>query len=323
MRLNNAIFHIAVITMTLFASCQKEQKIEIAVIPKGTTQVYWKSVHAGAEKAAQELSVNVIWQGPQKEDDREMQINVMQNFISRGVDAIVLAPLDEVALVRPVKSALKRNIKVIIIDSDLSESIYSTFVATDNYAGGKLAAKYMAKLLNGKGNVLVLRFSEGSASTTKREMGFLEGIAEYAPEIHIVSKDQFGGVIAESAMQVGQNLLNRFPDLDGIFCPNESTTFGFLRALQIAGKAGQVKLIGFDASDPLIEGLKAKEIHGLVVQNPFQIGYLGVKSACAVLNGEKVEPRIDTGVHLLTLENLDDPDMKEIVFPDIKKWLNE
>ncbi|NQT93732.1 MAG: substrate-binding domain-containing protein, partial [Lentisphaerae bacterium] len=149
-------------------------RLKIAVIPKGTTHSFWKTIHAGASKAAQEMDVDVIWQGPHKEDDRQMQIQVVQNFISRSVDAIVLAPLDDRALAIPVASAVKRGIPVIVIDSDLQSDAHSSFVATDNQAGGKLCAKRLCELIGGKGKVIMLRYAEGSASTANREQGFLD-----------------------------------------------------------------------------------------------------------------------------------------------------
>ncbi len=296
--------------------CGREKRTTIAVIPKGTTHVFWKSVHAGAKKAAEECDVDIIWQGPQKEDDRGMQIQVVQNFISRGIDAIVLAPLDKNALVRPVEAAVEREIPVVIIDSDLDSEKRACFVATDNYEGGKLAAKHLSELLERTGNILLMRYAEGSSSTMKREEGFLDGIREFSPEAVLVSTDQYGGVTAESALQAGQNLLNKYEEVDGVFCPNESTTFGMLRALQTAGKAGSISFVGFDSSDPLLKALRAKEIHGLVVQKPFRMGYLGVKTAHAVLTGEEIKERIDTGVELITPENVDSPEIQRLLHPD-------
>ncbi|MBN1893735.1 substrate-binding domain-containing protein [bacterium] len=303
--------------------CSSSHRTTIAVIPKATSHSFWNAIHAGAVKASRDLDVEILWQGPAKEDDREMQINVVQNFVSRGVDAIVLAPLDETALVRPVRAALKRKIPVVIIDSDLREALYSSFVATDNYAGGKMAAEKLAGLLNGQGNVLMMRYTEGSASTTNRERGFLDGMKENAPGINLVSTDQYGGVTMESALKVGQNLLNKFPKLDGIFCANESSTFGMLRALETAGKAGKIRFIGFDSSEPLLAGLKNGGLDGLVLQNPFKMGYLGVATAVEVLKGNTVQPRIDTGVRIVTRENLEDPEIRELVEPDIARWLGE
>jgi ribose transport system substrate-binding protein len=304
------------------AATQAENGLTVAVIPKGTTHVFWKSIHAGAVKAADELGVDVIWQGPQKEDDRKMQIEVVQNFVSRGADAIVLAPLDDVALVNPVRTAVQRGIEVVIIDSDLQSDDYSSFVATDNYEGGKLAAKRLTEVMGGKGQALMLRYAEGSASTMKREQGFLDGMKEYGPEIELLSTNQYGGVTAESAFQASQNLLTRFDDVDGIFCPNESTTFGMLRALQTAGKAGSIAFVGFDSSEPLVTALKEGQINGLTLQNPFRMGYLGVVTAVKAAQGEPVEKRIDTGVTMVTPANMDSPEVQQLLSPDLATWLD-
>lgn len=298
-----------------------EKKLRIAVIPKGTTHVFWKSIHAGAVKAERELGVEVIWKGPQKEDDRKQQIEVVQNFVTRKMDGIVLAPLDDSALVNPVEAATDAGVKVVIIDSDLKTDKFVSFVATDNFVGGKLGAKRLCEVMGGKGKALMLRYAEGSASTEKREAGFLEGMKEYGPEIELVSINQYGGVTAESAQQKADQLLTKYKDLDGIFCPNESTTYGMLRSLQTAGLAGKVKFVGFDSSEALVKALKAGEINGLSVQNPFNMGYLGVKTAVAAIKGEPVEKRIDTGVIMVTPENMDQPDMAGILSPDLDQWL--
>ena len=299
-----------------------ERNLKIAVIPMGTTHVYWKSVHAGAVKAARETGVEIIWQGPQREDDRKMQIEVVQNFISRGVDGIVLAPLDEIALVNPVRIALKRKIQVVIIDTGLKYDKYASFIATDNVMGGKLAGKRLAEVMQGKGKAIMLRYAEGSASTMEREEGFLEGIKKHGPNIELVSTNQYAGVTVESAFQAAQNLLNRLGDIDGAFCPNESSTFGMLRALKTSGKAGKVKFVGFDSSEPLVAGLRAGEIHGLLVQDPVKMGYLGVKYAVDAIEGKSVPHLVDTGVVVVTPENMDQPAMKELIEPDLGRWLD-
>jgi ribose transport system substrate-binding protein len=301
-----------------------DKRVRIAVIPKGSTHFFWKSVHAGAAKAAEEENVEIIWQGPQKEDDRQMQIQVVQNFVSRGVDGIVLAPLDDRSLVPPVKAAINRDIPVVIFDSDLTFKDYASFVATDNYEGGRLAAKQLASLMGGKGKAIMLRYSEGSASTADRERGFLEGMKEYGPQIELISTNQYAGATLEKAFQASQNLLNRFGnEVEGIYTPNESSTQGMLRALQTSGRAGNVKFVGFDSNETLLKALRDKQIHGLAVQDPFNMGYMGVKTAAAVVRGEKYVKRIDTGITMVTPENVDNPQTQELLNPDLQKWLNE
>jgi ribose transport system substrate-binding protein len=298
----------------------------IAVIPKGTTHEFWKSIHAGAVKASRELNVEIIWKGPLKEDDREAQISVVEDFVSRRVSGIVLAPLDDAALRAPVSGAMSAGIPVVIIDSDLQGDDYTSFVATDNFLGGQLAGKRMVELLGGKGRIVMLRYQEGSASTTKREQGFLEAIAA-APGITIVSSSQYGGATTESSYRASENLLAPLKSgqhrltIDGIFTPNESTTFGMLRALQDGGIAGSVTFLGFDSSPKLVEGLERGEIQGLVLQNPFRMGYAGVTTMVQRLSGKEVERKIDTGVTLVTKENMNQPEIRQLLRPDLARWL--
>jgi ribose transport system substrate-binding protein len=297
----------------------------IAVIPKGTTHEFWKSIHAGAVKAQRELGVTVIWKGPLKEDDREAQIAVVENLLARRVNGIVLAPLDDKALVPAVANATRAGIPVVIIDSDLQSQDYTSFLATDNRAGGYKGGKRLADLLGGKGKVVMLRYAEGSASTMNREQGFLDAMKE-APGIEVVSANQYGGATTESAYKASENLLAPHKKdgglaLDGIFCPNESTTFGMLRALQDSGLAGKVKFVGFDSSEKLVTALDAGQIHGLVLQDPLNMGYLGVKAMVNHLRGQPVERKVDTGSTVATRENMNDPAVAALLKPDFQKWL--
>lgn len=307
------------------SKAQPAKTVTIAVIPKGTTHEFWKSIHAGAVKAERELGVKISWQGPIKEDDRQAQINVVDNFINVGVSGIVLAPLDDTALRQPVASAVKAGIPVVIIDSGLKSEDYTSFVATDNFKGGKMGGARLAERLGGKGKVIMLRYQEGSASTMEREAGFLEAM-KACPGIEVVSANQYGGATSDSAFKAADNLLNALKregglTIDGIFCPNESTTFGMLRALQNAKLAGSVRFVGFDSSEKLVAALKAGELDGLVLQNPMKMGYLGVKTMVAKLRGEPVEKRIDTGVAIATPQNMSQPEMAELLAPDFDKWL--
>jgi ribose transport system substrate-binding protein len=328
-----------IVVLTTIGCKQKKEdgksgKIQIAVIPKGTTHIFWKSIHAGAIKAQEEfkaagVDVEVIWKGPLKEDDRESQIKVVEDFITRGVTGIVLAPLDDAALRMPVKDAVANGIPVVIIDSDLKSEDYTSFVATDNYLGGRKGGERLAEILGGKGKVIMLRYQEGSASTMNREQGFLDVLKEKYPDIEIVSASQYGGATTESAYIASENLLSplRKPDgslkIDGIFCPNESTAFAMLRALEDGGFAGKVNYVGFDSSDRLVMGLKNGSIQGLVLQDPINMGYLGVKTLVAHLQGQKVEKHIDTGSTVATPENMDEAKIKNLLEPDFKKWLNQ
>ncbi len=301
-------------------------RLTIAVIPKGTSHVFWQSIHAGAAKAALELDVDIIWRGPLREDDRASQIAEVEGFITRGVSGIVLAPLDEAALVGPVADAARAKIPVVIIDSGLKSGDYISFVATDNRLGGRMAAEGLAKMLPNGGRIVVLRYAEGSASTEDREAGFLEEIGKHSG-FQVLSSNQYGGADVEGAFKRAEAMLHRFrrPDgsleLDGIFTSNESNTLALLRVLQSSGWAGKVKYIGFDASDTLVKGLSDGHIDALVVQDPVNMGYLGVKTMVDHLRGRPVEKRIDTGAQLITRDRMSDPAVKELLHPDLSRWL--
>ena len=303
------------------------KKLTIAVIPKGTSHEFWKSIHAGSIKAARELStqgiqVEVIWKGPLREDDREQQIQVVEGFTAQGVDGIVLAPLDNRALARPIEEAKTANVPTVIIDSAVDTNSLVSFVATDNRKGGMLAADRLGQLLGGKGKVIMLRYAEGSASTEEREAGFLQEIKQKYPNIELISTDQYGGATRDTAKRASENLLNRFgEEVQGIFTPNESTTAGMLLALQDIGKAGKVIFVGFDTSQSFIDAMRAKQLHGIVVQNPFNMGYLGVRTMVEHLQGKTVDKRIDTGVTMITLDNLDASETQALLHPPLDQYL--
>jgi ribose transport system substrate-binding protein len=318
---------------TLAGACSKSRetpassgpkKLRIAVIPKGTTHEFWKSVHAGAVKASRELDVDVIWKGPLKEDDLKSQIDLVQSFTAQRVAGIALAPLNDKALVASVNQAAQSGTPVVIIDSALSAGDFVSFVATDNRAAGRMAGERLAKLVGTPAKVAVLRYQEGSASTREREEGFLEAVKAH-PGIEIVSDNQYGGATTESAFSAGESLLlaksAAAGKLQGIFTPNESTTFGVLLALEKAKLAGKVRFVGFDASDKLMKAVEAGSIDALVLQDPFKMGYLAVTTLVAHLKGQKPSPRTDTGAQVVDKANLSDPAVREIVKPDLAKWL--
>ncbi len=324
-----AVFATALCIAACSKSGSRANGLTIAVIPKGTTHEFWKSIHAGAVQASQELSaqgqpVTIIWKGPLREDDREQQVQVVEGFLSQGVQGIVLAPLDNVALVRPVEEARRAGVPTVIIDSGLETDSTVSFVATDNYKGGQMAADRLGVLLNNRGAVLLLRYAEGSASTTERERGFLEQLKAKYPGIRVVSSDQYAGPTRETAKRASENLLNRFGSgLQGIFTVNESSTIGMLLALQDIGLAGKIRFVGFDASAILLDAIKAQQLDGIVVQNPMRMGYLGVKTMADYLRGKPVERRIDTGVMLVTGANLDSAATQEVIHPPIARYLTE
>lgn len=290
-------------------------QLRIAVIPKGTTHVYWKSVQAGAERAAAELGVEMIWKGPLKENDRAQQIGIVEQFISDKVSAIVLAPLDDNALVKPVTEATEAKIPVIIIDSGLKAQVgrdFASFVSTDNYKGGQIAGEKLVKLLNGKGKVVLLRYMVGSASTAERESGFLD-VLHKTPGIEVLVDNRYGGATASESQAAAFDLIDQIKNADGIFCPNESSTFGMLQALKKAELNKKKIFVGFDATPDLVAALRDGDIQALVAQDPIKMGYEGVKQAVAAAKGEPVQQRVDTGVRLITPDELNDPAVLKMI----------
>ena len=298
--------------------------LTIAMIPKGTSHTFWQSIHAGANRAAKELGIELIWRGPLREDDRDSQVSEIQGFISRGVSGIAIAPLDEAALVGPVNDAMDKKIPVVVFDSGLKGDNYVSFVATDNYKGGQLGGERLIESIGGKGRVVLLRYAEGHDSTTKREEGFLAAM-KANPAIEVVSSNQYVGTDVEEAYKRTESILSTYkkPDgsltIDGIFCANESSSFAAMRVLKDNGWAGKLHFVGFDSSDNLVKGLQEGTLDGLVLQDPVKMGYLAIKTLVAHIKGDKVEPRIDTGVQVATKDNMDKPGMKELVHPDLAK----
>jgi ribose transport system substrate-binding protein len=311
-------------------SCNKSNSgtktYTIAVIPQGSTHEFWKSIHAGAVKAVQDLEkdgikVNLIWKGPLREDDREQQIQVVEGFVSQGVDGIVLAPFDKDALVRPVQEAKRAGILTVVVDSPLNSNDSIAVIATNNFHGGKLAAEHLATLLNGKGKVMLLRYQEGVASTEARERGFIEKMKSY-PGIQVISSDQYAGATRDTAKTAAENMLNRYGrDLQGIFTPNESSTIGTLLALDDLHLTGNIRFVGFDSSDVLIDAMRARKLNGIVVQNPFKMGELGVKTIISALQKEPYENRVDTGENLITPDNMDKSESQILLHPPLDKYL--
>lgn len=299
----------------------------IAVVPKGQTHEFWRTVHAGAIRAARDLAakgihVELTWKGPLREDDREQQVQVVESFATQGMDGIVLAPLDDKALVRPVEEARRLGVPTVVFDSALASSEIVSFAATDNYKGGALAADALAEAMGGKGKALLLRYAEGSASTADRERGFLDRLAQKWPGLELVSSDQYAGATRDTAKRASENLLNRHGrEVQGIFAVNESAASGMLLALQDAGLAGTVKYVGFDSNQAFVDAMRKGEMQAFVLQDPFRMGGLAVETLVDSLQGKPVAKRVDTGVTLATPANLDSPEIRALIEPPLAQYL--
>lgn len=315
------ILLLSLFSFTLSAVAEEKAKPVIALIPKGSAHVFWKSVESGALKAGEDLGVQVLWSAPEREDDRRQQMGMVDSMIIRKVDVLCLAPLDGVALREKAEKATKANIPVIIFDSPLSkaEGVSISYVGTDNFAAGKRGAEGLAKILGGKGRVLMLRYNPGSSSTEAREEGFSAGIKAF-PDIKVISDEQYAGATVALAVDKSKALLLRFSGdqaPDGIFCSNQSTTYGMLTALKQSKLAGKVKFVGFDPTASLVKSLKQGELSAIVSQDPYRMGYLTVKAAADKFAGKPVEKNIDTGVSFVTNENVDTPEIQAVIKPQL------
>ena len=315
MRKALAVFLTLITASACWQGVAAQDKLKLAVIPKGTTHIFWKSVEAGAKSAGSDLGVEIVWKGPLKENDRAQQISIVEQFITEGVSGIVLAPLDDTALKRPVAAALQKNIPVVIFDSALKGEPgkdFVSYVATNNRKGGYLGGEHLSKLVGGKAKIVLLRYQVGSASTTEREEGFLEAIGK-SKGLQVIVDNRYAGATAGEAKTQSMNIIDKLKEADGIFCPNESSTFGMLLALKQNNLAGKVRFVGFDTSPPLIEALKKGEIDALVAQDPTRMGYEGVTILVQHIQGKKVPTTVDTGVRLITRENLNSPEIKKLL----------
>jgi ribose transport system substrate-binding protein len=278
----------------------------IAVIPKGTASMWWEVVHRGAEKAGEELGYKIFWAGPEQETDREKQIQVLEDAVVRKVLAIVLGPNDEKALVRPVLKIKASGIPCVIIDSsvDVNSADYVSFVATDNFLAGTDAARRLGAALNSQGNVILIKFVQNSASTEARAEGFKKTIEKEFPGIKIIDEQYTLGTV-EDARQKTLDMLVRNKNVVGVFAVNQPSSVGAYKALQTQVSAEQIKMIGFDSDPILLEGVAEGGVEALIVQNPFEIGYQGVKAAVSAIDGKMVPKTIPIPSMIVDKNNLE------------------
>lgn len=303
------------------AACNRETgKPVVGVVPKGANHIFWRTVHAGALKAGDEYGYEVFWNAPQIEIDAGRQIAIVENLITRRVAGIVLAPVDEEALVAVVERAADGGIPVSIFDSGIKTEKIVAYVATDNYEAGRMAGRRMGEILGGKGKVGVIGFMPGSASTVQRERGFGDVLAEEFPEIGSLGV-RFNMADRAKAMEEAENLMTAHPDLAGLFADNESSTDGTVRAVKQRGSAGKVKIVGFDASERLIDEMRGGAIDSIVVQDPCKMGYEAAKAMGEYLAGREPVRKMDSGAYLVTPENVDAAELRSVLFPPIEQWL--
>ena len=332
-------------------------KYRIAVVPKGLTHEFWQSIHRGAERAAADLGregvpVQILWDGPRKESDSSEQINLVQILTTMGIDGLVLAPQDSIQMVNPVKEVDDRGVAVVIIDSGLDKqtlqenpNLIVKYVATNNYNGGRLAAKRLLEVMNEAAEtdpkyrnqkIILFRYAAGSESTEQRENGFHDVIDEAIknrksddPAIEWLSDNQYAGATISDAEKTAgpllQSLKDKIKDSDGvgIFAVNESAAAGMLNSLKTLGLNKQFKFVGFDSSDQLLNAVREGDIDGLIIQDPYRMGYLGVWTLVQRLQGYDVSDggkdlNRGTGEYVVTRDNLDAVETRERFVPELQ-----
>ena len=293
----------------------------MAVIPKGTSHLFWVSVQAGALAAGKQFDLEILWNGPATETDYSRQIQIVDSMVAQQVDGIAIAASERKALVGAIDRVMAAGIPVSVFDSGIDSDNYTSFIATDNYEAGKLGARKLAELLGGKGTVAVIMHAPGSLSTMDRERGFTDAVKADFPGLRIVA-EQFGMSDRAKSRAAAENILAAHPDLDGFFASTEPSSTGISLALKAREMNGKVKFVAFDSSEAMIEDLRAGTIHAMVVQNPFKLGYEAVRTIHEKLSGRTPEKRIDLPARVITREDLDTPEIRELLNPDVRKYLN-
>ncbi len=305
--------------LALTASCNRQHVTTIAVIPKASADLYWQSVHAGAAKASEESHIKILWDGPPNETDIATGMQIVETMINRRVDAIALAPSDRSAFKIVVERAAKAGIPVVIYDSGIDTDKYFSFVSTDNYLGGKMGADRLGTILKGRGKIVMVKTVPGGASTVAREDGFRSEIQKKFPGIQILD-ERFGMASIAQSITVTENMLTAHPDLDGIFASNESASEGAAQALQ--ARHSKLKLVGFDSSPTLINELKTGWVDSLVIQDPFKMGETATLQCVKAIRHEPVQKNIFLTPRVITLANLNDPEIQAQLHPDLERYLH-
>ncbi len=306
----------------LCASCNRQHSRRIAVIPKGTADVFFQSVHAGAAAAGQQFHEEILWDGPPRETEYSRQLEILDSMLNRHVDGIVVAAADRTTLDASLDRAARENVPVVIFDSGVDSTNYVSFVATNNYEGGQAGARKLGQLLGGKGTVAMIDHAPGSASTMDRERGFKDALEKEFPGIAIVA-EQYSMTDRAKGMAATENILTAHPDLSGIFTSAEPASVGAAQALKSRGLGGKIRLVAFDSSEDLVDDLKAGTIDALVAQDPFKIGFEGVRAVTEKLDGKTPAKKIDLSAVVITKANLDQPQIQQLLHPDLKKYLGQ
>jgi ribose transport system substrate-binding protein len=281
-----------VAVLALAASCNRAKTRTIGVVPKATSHLFWVNVEKGVRQAALDKKVELLWNGAPSETDYARQVQIVESMIARRVDGLAVAATEAKILVSAIDRAMAGGIPVVVFDSGVATDNIVSFIATNNYEGGALGARALAKAMGGAGEVALLAHQPGSNSTMERERGFEETLAKEFPKIEIVAH-RFSMSDRAKGLAAAENMLAARPKLVGMFASAEPGSVGAAKAIQNRGLGGKVHLVTFDSSEPLVEGCRGGWIDAMVVQDPHRIGYQAVEALVAKLDGASVPKRID------------------------------
>ncbi len=315
-------FALVVVLALAGMACNRSQQRRIAVIPKGTAHVFWQSVHAGAVAAGREFKVEILWDGPPNETDYSRQLEIVDSMLNRHVDGMVVAAADKTSLNASLARAVREKTPVVVFDSGVDSQDYVSFVATNNYKAGQMAGRKLGELLGGKGTVAMIQNAPGSFSTMERERGFKDAISQEFKGIEFVA-EQYSMSNRAKGMSATENILTAHPKLDGLFASSEPSAVGAAQAVKSRGLAGKLKFVGFDASEGMLEDLTGGVFDALVVQDPFQMGYQAVKAVVDKLDGKTPERQVDLPAVTVVKADLEKPEIKALLHPDLKKYLGQ
>lgn len=270
--------------------------------------------------AGKEFNLDVLWNGPPLETDYARQIQILDSMVARRVDGIAIAATERKALVQPVDRAAASGIPVTVFDSGLDSGNYMCYIGTDNVEAGRMAARSLAGMVGGKGTIAMVLHAPGSLSTMDRETGFEQVMARDFPNIKIVARPYSMSDRAK-AVAAAENIFTAHPDLDGIFASTEPSASGIALALKSRSMGGKVKFVAFDSSDTMIEDIKAGIIHATVIQDPFRMGFEAVKSLADKIAGRQPPKQIDLHARVIQRADLEDPEVKQLLAPDLRKYL--
>lgn len=309
---------IAAAAAAAFSGCAKQETVStISVITKTQNLEFWDVVNNGAAAAGEELGYNIVCDAPESEVQIGVQIDLIDKAVKNGSKAIIIAPINGVDLNEALKSAESKGVKIVTIDTKTANDTFS-YVGSDNYSAGAIAGREAKKLIDASGKIGVIALSEGSPSSSSRVEGFKSelGLDSDSGDVKASVVDvKYCDSDKATAKQQALELISDHPDIEMIFGVNQNSTIGICEAVAEKGLSGSIDVVGFNASEEEIDYIKSGVLKGTIVQNPFNMGYLGVRNAVKLIDGESVPLVTDTGVTYISMDNLDDESVQQLLYP--------